>query len=61
LLEAEHPDEPNQRSVVGEDADHVGAAADLFVEALERVGIQYERAQMPPVTHVRPDAWRPGR
>jgi hypothetical protein len=37
LLEAEHADEPDQRAVVGEDADHVGAPADLLVEALERV------------------------
>ena len=37
--------EPDQRAVVGEDADDVGAAADLAVEALERVG----RAQLRPV------------
>jgi hypothetical protein len=38
LLEAEHPGEPDQAAVVGEDADDVGAPADLAVEALERVG-----------------------
>jgi hypothetical protein len=47
LLEAEHADEPGQRAVVGEDADHVGAAANL-VEALERVGIPYERPRCRP-------------
>jgi hypothetical protein len=45
LLDAEHPGEPDQRVVVGEDADDVGAPADLAVEALERVG----RAQLAPV------------
>jgi hypothetical protein len=44
LLDAEHAGEPDQRSVVGEDADDVGASADLLVEALERVRIRYERA-----------------
>ena len=38
LLDAEHPCQADQGRVVGEDADHVGAAADLLVEALERVG-----------------------
>jgi hypothetical protein len=37
LFDAEHSGEPDQRAVVGEDADDVGAAADLLVEALERV------------------------
>ena len=41
--------------VVGEDADDVGAAADLAVEALERVRIPYETARMPPVTPDRLD------
>ena len=45
LFDAEHPGEADQRAVVGEDADDVGAPADLFVEALERVG----RAQLAPV------------
>jgi hypothetical protein len=45
LLDAEHPGEADQGGIVGEDADHVGAAADLFVEALERIG----RAQLAPV------------
>jgi hypothetical protein len=38
LLEAEHADESEQGAVVGEDADDVGAPADLLVEALEGVG-----------------------
>jgi hypothetical protein len=29
LLDAEHPGEPDQRAVVGEDADDVGAPADF--------------------------------
>jgi len=37
-LDREHRDEPDQRRVVGEDADDVGAPADLAVEALERIG-----------------------
>jgi hypothetical protein len=45
LLAAEHPDEPDQGAVVGEDADHVGAAADLLVEALGRV----RRSELGPV------------
>jgi hypothetical protein len=45
LLDAEHADEPDQRAVVGEDADDVGAAADLAVEAFERVG----RPELAPV------------
>src|SRR5215211_1564 len=50
LLEAEHADEPDQGAVVGEDADDVGAAADLLVEALEWV-----RAPQ-----LRPVRWREG-
>ena len=38
LLDAEHAGEANQALVVGEDADDVGAPADLAVEALERPG-----------------------
>ena len=37
--------EPDQRAIVGEDADDVGAAADLAVDPFERVG----RAQLRPV------------
>ena len=37
LFDAEHPGQADQALVVGEDADDVGAAADLAVEALERV------------------------
>jgi hypothetical protein len=48
--------EPDQRAVVGEDADDVGAATDLAVDALERVGIPYERRWMPAVTLDRLDA-----
>jgi hypothetical protein len=43
LLDAEHPGQADQALVVGEDADDVGAPADLFVEALQRVGDRYER------------------
>jgi hypothetical protein len=32
LLDAEHADQPDQRAVVGEDADHVGAPADLLLK-----------------------------
>ena len=45
LFDAEHPGEPDHALVVGEDADDVGASADLAVEALERVG----GAQLAPV------------
>ena len=45
LLDAEHPGEADAGGVVGEDADDVGAAADLLVEALERIGIPYETAR----------------
>jgi hypothetical protein len=45
LLDAQHPGQPDQRAVVGEDADDVGAAADLAVEALKWIG----RAQLRPV------------
>jgi hypothetical protein len=42
LLDAEHSGQADQRAVVGEDADDVGATADLLVEALERIGNRYE-------------------
>jgi hypothetical protein len=45
LLDAEHPSQADQRLVVGEDPDDVGASADLLVEALKRVG----GAQLAPV------------
>jgi hypothetical protein len=45
LFDAEHPGEPDQAAVVGEDADDVGAPADLLVEALQRVG----RSELSPV------------
>ena len=45
LFDAEHSREADRRAVVGEDADGVGASADLCVEAIERVG----RAQLAPV------------
>ena len=38
LLQQLASHQPCDRGVVGEDADHVGAALDLLVEALERVG-----------------------
>jgi hypothetical protein len=44
-LDREHRDEPDQAGVVGEDADDIGAPADLAVEALERV----RAAQLAPV------------
>ena len=37
LLDAEHPGEPDEAAVIGEDADDVGAAANLLVEALQRI------------------------
>ena len=37
LFDEQHAGEADQRLVVGEDADDVGAAADLAVDALERV------------------------
>jgi hypothetical protein len=37
LLDAEHPGEPDQRAVIGEDANDIGAPADLAVEALQRL------------------------
>jgi hypothetical protein len=43
LLDHNARGQPDQRLVVGEDADDVGSAADLAVDALERVGIPYER------------------
>jgi hypothetical protein len=36
LLDAQHPGEADQRGVVGEDPDDVGAPSDLLVEALKR-------------------------
>jgi hypothetical protein len=45
LLDQQHAGEPDQRRVVGEDADDVGATADLAVDAFERV----RRAQLGPV------------
>jgi hypothetical protein len=38
LLDSEHRGQADQRAVVGEDPDDVGAPADLAVEALQRVG-----------------------
>jgi hypothetical protein len=43
-------DEADDRAAVEEDADDVGAAADLLVEPLERVVISYQRRWMPAVT-----------
>ena len=45
VFDAEHAGEPDQAVVVGEDADDVGAATDLAVEALERI----RAAQLAPV------------
>jgi hypothetical protein len=44
LLDHEAGGQAQQSPVVGEDADDIGAAADLAVETLERVGNRYERA-----------------
>jgi hypothetical protein len=44
LFDQQRAGESDQRGVVGEDADDVGAAADLAVDALERV----RRAQLAP-------------
>jgi hypothetical protein len=38
LLDDDAGGEPDQRAVVGEDADDVGAPADLAVDPFERVG-----------------------
>ena len=38
LLEQNGADEAGDRSLVGEDADDLGPALDLAVEALERIG-----------------------
>jgi hypothetical protein len=45
LLGVDGADETDDRDAVGEDADDVGAAADLFVQPLERV----VAPQLPPV------------
>jgi hypothetical protein len=45
LFDQQHAGEADQRLVVGEDADDVGAATDFAVDALERV----RRAQLGPV------------
>ena len=44
-LDGEHRDQPDQRGVVGEDPNDVGAPADLAVETLQRV----RAAQLGPV------------
>jgi hypothetical protein len=38
LLDGEHRGQADQRAVVGEDPDDVGAPADLAVKALKRIG-----------------------
>ena len=38
LLEQDRPDQAGDRGLVGEDADHLGAALDLAVDALQRIG-----------------------
>jgi hypothetical protein len=38
LLEQQRAGESQQRGVVGEDPDHVGAASDFAVDPFERVG-----------------------
>ena len=43
LLDHDAGGQADERGVVGEDPDDVGAPADLAVDPFERVGIQYER------------------
>jgi hypothetical protein len=43
LFQQQRAGEADQGGVVGEDANDVGAAADLAVDALERVRNRYER------------------
>ena len=45
LLDQQHAGQAQQRGVVGEDAHHVGAPADLAVDPFQRVGA----AQLGPV------------
>ncbi len=40
LLGQDRPDEPDDGGAVGEDADHVGAAADLLVQPCSSVATQ---------------------
>src|SRR5262249_55910071 len=56
LFGEQRTDQAHDRGPVGEDADQVGAAADLAVQPLERVVIPYERRWMPAVTLDRLDA-----
>jgi hypothetical protein len=56
LLAEERAGEADDRGVVGEDADDVRAAADLLVDALERVGNRYERRLDAPCDPDRLDA-----
>jgi len=44
LFDQQHAGEPDQSGVVGEDADDVGASADLAVDALEWIRNRYEVA-----------------
>jgi hypothetical protein len=44
-LDRQHGDQPDQRGVVGEDPDDVGAPGDLAVEAFKRI----RRADLGPV------------
>ena len=61
LLGEDRGDQAEDGTTVGEDADDVGAAADLPVQPLERVVIPYERRWMLAVTPDRLDAeWCPG-
>ena len=47
LLDAQHPGKADEALVVGEDADEVGAPADLAVEALDREKIQCNSLSVP--------------
>src|SRR5512132_2902238 len=55
LLEENGADQASDRSLVGEDADHVGASLDLAVDALERIGRVDLGPVLPRERHVRED------
>jgi hypothetical protein len=48
LFQQQHPGQAQQRRIIGEDPDNVGAPADLPVDPLQRIGNWYERRWMPP-------------
>ena len=46
MLQRQRANETPDRRLVGKDADDIGAALDLFVQALKRIG----RVDLPPVS-----------